>query len=173
MRTIPGAIRGAAIGALMLTSMVASAQKPADKEQAALAAALAPNHIGLEAGLTSAAANGKPISAKYEYEEGKLQLSVYTEKAGAFFEVVVDHHSGKVIKAEKITEGDDLTHAKAQSLAISKAKQSLNAAVAKALTDNPGYSAVSAMPAVNGGTASAEITLIKGRAFKTVTQPLT
>ena len=30
---------------------------------------------------------GKPISGKFELDEGKLQLSVYTEKARKFYEV--------------------------------------------------------------------------------------
>jgi len=55
---------------------------------------------------------------------------------------------------------------------MAKAKKSLKAAVGKAVADNPGYKAVSVTPALNGGKASAVITLLKGRAFKTVTEPL-
>lgn len=34
---------------------------------------------------------GQPISGKFEVEDGKLQLAVYTAKDGKFFEVIVDH----------------------------------------------------------------------------------
>src|SRR5262244_101912 len=47
---------------------------------------------------------GTPISAKYELDEGKLQLSVYTKKADSFAEVIVDHKTGKVAKTEAITQ---------------------------------------------------------------------
>jgi len=69
-------------------------------------------------------------------DEGKLQLSVYTEKSGKFYEVVVDHVTGKVAKSEPITEGEDLAAAKGQSEVMSKAKLSLRAAVGKAVAAN-------------------------------------
>ena len=172
MRSIAGVVVGSAIGVLMVTATLASAQESSTKTQTELASALATKHISLQTGLTSAASKGRPISAKYEYEDGKLKLSVYTEMTGQFFEQTVNHRSGKVAKTEKITEGDDLNDAKAQSLAMAKAKKSLKAAVGKAVADNPGYKAVSVTPALNGGKASAVITLLKGRAFKTVTEPL-
>jgi hypothetical protein len=40
--------------------------------------------ITLEKALEVAAGHGRPISAKFEIEDGKLQLSVYTVKAGKF-----------------------------------------------------------------------------------------
>ncbi len=173
MRSIAGVVVGSAVGAIMVTAALASGQESDTKMQAELASALAAKHISLQTGLTSASSKGTPISAKYEYEDGKLKLSVYTERTGQFFEVSVSPRSGKVAKTEKITEGDDLKNAKAQSLAIAKAKESLKAAVQKAVVDNHGYRAVSVTPSLNGGRASAEVTLLKGRAFKTVTEPLT
>jgi hypothetical protein len=77
------------------------------------------------AGLAASAKEGKPISAKYEVEHDQLQLSVYTMKGNGFSEVIVDHKTGKVAKAEPITGGEDLTAAKAQSEAMAKAKRSL------------------------------------------------
>ena len=171
MRRIVGRLIGLAIAGLTAATPLV-AQEPTAKAQAELATALAPKHVSLQTGLTSVASKGTPISAKYEYEDGKLQLSVYTQKAGQFYEVIVDHHSGKVAGTKKIADGEDLTKAKAQSAAMAKTKQSLETAVAKALADNPGYSAVSVTPALSGGQASAEITLMKGRGFKTVTEPL-
>jgi predicted Zn-dependent protease len=90
------------------------------KEQATLAAALRGNHVALATGIDAAVATGKPISAQYEVENGKLHLSVFTEKAGAFTEVFVDHQTGKVAKTEKITAGEDLKDAKVQNRAIAK-----------------------------------------------------
>jgi hypothetical protein len=165
-------VAGAVVGALLLTASLAGAQASDAKAQAELASALTVKHISLARALTSAASRGTPISAKYEYADGKLQLSVYTERAGQFFEVVVNHRTGKVAKTGKITDADDLKNAKAQSLAIAKAKRPLKSAVAKALAENAGYSAVSATATLNGGQPAAEITLLKGRAFKTVTEPL-
>jgi hypothetical protein len=171
MRTMTWVRRGAVLGALLMSTTVAQSQE-STKEQAALATALRAKHVALATGLAAAAAKGKPISAKYEYEDGKLQLSVYTEKGGQFSEVIIDHHTGKVSKTEKITEGDDLKSAQAQSAATAKAKSSLVTALEKALAANKGYSAVSATATLSGAQAVAEITLLKGTEFKTVTEPL-
>ncbi len=85
------------------------AQKSDDTAHAELAKALRDAKISLQRGLAASTKEGKPISAKYEVEHGKLQLSVYTMKGDKFSEVIVDHKTGKVAKAEPITGGDDLT----------------------------------------------------------------
>src|SRR5205085_8796224 len=123
-------------------------------------------------GLTASAKEGKPISAKYEVEDGKLQLSVYTMKGDSFSEVIVDHKTGKVAKTEPITKGDDLTHAKEQSEAMVKAKRSLNAAASEAVKENKGYRVVSVMPTVKDGHPVADVTLVKGTEWKTVAEKL-
>src|SRR5207248_10696024 len=115
------------------------AQTQADQEHAELAKALKDAKIPLERGLTASAKEGKPISAKYEVEDGKLQLSVYTMKGNNFSEVIVDHKTGKIAKAEPTTKGDDLSHAKEQSEAMAKAKRSLGAAASEAVKENKGY----------------------------------
>jgi hypothetical protein len=102
-------------------------------------------------------------------EDGKLQLSVYTEKDGKYFEVVVDHGSGSIAKTEPITEGEDLAHAKAQSAAMAKAKSDLKLAVDKAAG---GSSAVAVTAEMKGGKPTASIVLSKGGKLETVTQPL-
>src|SRR6185437_2756007 len=84
----------------------------AEQDDAALIKAMAGAKVSLQHGLTASLREGKPISAKFEMEDGKLQLSVYAEKAGKFFEVIVDHMTGAVAKTEAITGGEDLTHAK-------------------------------------------------------------
>ena len=149
------------------------AQTSQDKEHAELAKALKDAKIPLQRGLTASAKEGKPISAKYEVEDGKLQLSVYTMKGGdKFSEVIVDHKTGKVSKTQPITQGDDLTHAKAQSEAMAKAKRSLDAATVEALKENKGYRAVSVMPALKDGHPVAEVELVKGADWKTVSEKL-
>jgi len=72
------------------------AQKYEDKEHAELVTALKAAKVSLENGLTASEREGKPISGKFEVDEGKLQLSVYTMKGDKFSEVVVDHKTGKV-----------------------------------------------------------------------------
>src|SRR5881398_1395813 len=113
--------------ALVFVVPTGCAPTPADQEHAELAKALKDAKIPLERGLSASAKEGKPISAKYEVEDGKLQLSIYTMKGDKFSEVIVDHKTGKVSKTEPITQGDDLTHAKAQSEAMAKANRSLDA----------------------------------------------
>src|SRR5262249_38258578 len=146
--------------------------KGQEAEKSALAMDVGAAKVSLEKGLSAGEAQGKPISAKFEIEEGKFQLSVYTAKAGNFYEVIVDHLTGKVAKTEPITSGDDLTAAKAQNEAMAKAKSSLRSAVGQALKANKGYHAVSATPSAEGGQSTAEITLVKGSEWKTVKEKL-
>src|SRR5204863_5878319 len=102
--------------------------------------------VSLERGLAASASHGQPISAKFEMQEGKLQLSVYTVKDGKYFEVIVDHNTGKVVKAEPIAEGEDYTAAQSQSAAMAKPKVPLRAAVEEALRGNGGCRAVGLTP---------------------------
>jgi len=148
------------------------AQKPDDKEHADLAKALKDAKLSLQRGLTASAKEGKPISGKYELEEGKLQLSVYTMKGDKFSEVIVDHKTGKIVKAEPITHDEDLTAAQAQREAMTKAKRSLDAAASEAVKENAGYRAVSVMPALKDGHPVADVTLMKGSDWKTVSEKL-
>ena len=148
------------------------AQKPDDKEHAELAKALKDAKVSLQRGMTASAKEGKPISAKYEMEEGKLQLSVYTMKGDKFSEVIVDYKTGKIAKADPIAHDADLTAAKAQSEAMAKAKRSLDAAAAEAVKDNTGYRAVSVMPSLKDGHPVAEVMLVKGADWKTVSEKL-
>ena len=148
------------------------AQNYGDKEHAELAKALKDAKVSLQRGLAASAHEGKPISAKYEVEHGKLQLSVYTMKGDTFAEVIVDHNTGKVAKTEPITGGDALTAAKAQSEAMAKAKRSLDAAASEAVKENKGYRVVSVMPALKDGRPVAGVTLVKGTEWKSVSEKL-
>ena len=117
-------------------------------------------------------ASGKPISARYEFEDGKLKLSVFIEKAGAYSEIFFDHITGKVAQIDKITGGDDLKDAKAQSKVFAKAKKSLASALTRALAANPGYTAVEVTPVFEGKLPVADITLMKDGRFKEVSEPI-
>jgi hypothetical protein len=164
-------VAGLMLVGLLVSSAVWSGPNQ-DKDRAELAKAVAGAKVSLEQGLSASAREGTPISAKFEIEEGKFQLSVYTAKGGKFSEVIVDHKTGKVAKAEAVTSGEDLSAAKAQSDAMSKTKQSLRATLAKVLKGNPGFRAVSIFPALKDGHAVAEVTLVKGDQWKTVSEKL-
>jgi hypothetical protein len=161
----------AVLAALTFALPTARAQQP-DKEHEELAKALSAAKIPLQRGLTASAKEGKPISAKYEVEYGHLQLSVYTMKGDKFSEVIVDHKTGKVAKAEPITEGDDLTAAKSQGDAMAKAKRSLEAAASEAVKAHKGFRAVSVVPALKDGHPVADVTLVKGTEWRTVSEKL-
>ena len=141
-------------------------------DPAALATALKDTSVTLQDGLKASEREGQPISAKFEIEKGKLQLSVYTMKGNDFFEVVADSKTGAVAKTEKITEGDDLKDAAAQKTAMAKATVSLLAAAEAAEKANAGSRAVSIVPQLQGGHVVAEVTLLQGTAFKKMTQKL-
>jgi hypothetical protein len=79
-----------------------------EKNLPALAAALKDAKVNLGDGLKASEREGKPISAKFEIDDGKLQLSVYTMKADGFAEVFIDSKTGAIAKAEKITDAEDL-----------------------------------------------------------------
>jgi hypothetical protein len=162
--------------AFVMTGLCAAplvwAQPHDDKERAELAKALKEAKVSLQRGMTASVKEGKPISVKYEVEDGKLQLSVYTMKGDKFSEVIVDHKTGKVAKAEPITKDDDLKEAKAQSEAMAKAKRSLEAAASAAVKENKGFRAVSAIPAMKDDHPVAEVTLLKGAEWKTVAEKL-
>lgn len=155
--------------ALMASGNAAWSEEAA--EQAALIKALGSAKVSLQQGLTASEREGQPISAKFEVEDGKLQLSVYTTKGGKFSEVVVDHRTGKIAKVAPITEGDDLVHAKSQSEAMAKAKTSLKQTVDKA-HESAAYRAVSVIPQVKDGHAVASVVLVKGKQFKTIEERL-
>jgi hypothetical protein len=171
MKTIP--MLATVVAVLMFVAVPTGwAQALDDKEHVELAKALKEAKIPLQRGLAASAKEGKPISAKYEVEDGKLQLSVYTMKGAGFSEVIVDHNTGKIAKTEPITQGDDLAHAKEQSAAMAKAKRSLGAAASEAIKENRGYRVVSVMPALKDDHPVADVTLVKGTEWKTVSEKL-
>jgi hypothetical protein len=142
------------------------------EEKAVDLKALGTAKITLEKALEVATAKGNPISAKFEIEDGKLQLSVYTANGGKLSEVLENDRTGSVAKVEPITEGDDLKEARAQDAAMRQAKTSLAAATRKALAENAGSKAVSAVPSIQGGRAVAAVTLAGAQGTKTVSEDL-
>ncbi len=148
------------------STLAAQDEHEQEGNQAAVAKAALSARVSLARGLAASASHGQAISAKFEMEESKLQLSVYTATGGKFFEVVVDPNSGAVVKTEPIGEGEDYTAAQSQSAAMAKAK------VAQALRGNAGFRAVSVTPSLRDGRAVAEVALAKGEELKTVSVPL-
>ena len=147
-----------------------------EDETAAVAKYLPAAKVTLQQGLTAAESHGKPISGKYEVEDGHFQLSVYTAKEGKFFEVIVDHMTGTIAKVEPITEGEDLTHAKSQKAAMDRAKVKLADAATKAKSQAKGEAAdvvvVSVVPELKDNRPEAAIVLLQGKKFSTASERL-
>lgn len=147
-----------------------------DQEQAELANALSGAKISLQQGLAASEAQGHPISGKFEVEDGKLQLSVYTAKEGKFFEVIVDHMTGKIAKVEPISEGEDLSHAQSQKAAMDRAKFKLADVVVKSMRQAKGpvedMRVLSVVPELKDGRPEAVIVLLTGTRFSTASEHL-
>jgi hypothetical protein len=88
---------------VIMTTASASATLADDAaDKAAVAKRIGTAKVTLQQGLAAGEAQGQVISGKYEVDEGKFQLSVYTAKGAALQEVIVDYTTGK---AEKQTPG--------------------------------------------------------------------
>ena len=144
----------------------------AAKKAPALSEAMKEATVSLVGALKTSESQGRPISGKFEIEAGKLQLSIYTMKDGKFFEVIVDHKTGKIAKTEVITEKEDLEEAKEQAEAMAKTKRSLSDFVAQVEKANAGYKAVEVTPEIEGGAVRAEVELLKGSESKQVEEKL-
>ena len=143
-----------------------------DEGQEALIKLLDTSKINLQQGIAASEQQGQPISAKFEVDKGKLQLSVYTAKEDKFFEVLINYVTGKVLKVEPIMEGDDLAAATSQSAAMAKAKTTLKEAVDKAVSQSAKARVVSAVPSLKDGHPVASIVLLDGEQVKAVQPPL-
>jgi len=168
-RAVPFILLVATIG---LCSAVGATARAEEGNPAALAAAMKNATATLQGGLKASEAQGTPISAKFEIEDGKLQLSMYTMKGNDFMEVVADPKTGAIAKAEKITDADDLKEATEQKAAMAKAKVPLLTAAETAVNANGGSRAISIVPELKSGQATAEVTLLQGTTFKKVTEKL-
>ena len=159
----------------MVTITAMGSVASADEDEASGAAVvkyLPTAKVTLQQGLAAAESQGQPISGKFEVDEGRFQLSVYTAQGGKFSEVIIDHTTGRVAKSEPITGGDDLADAKKQMEAVAKAKKSLKAAVDQAEQASGGYRAISVTAKLSNGHAVAIVTLLKGTQAKSVSESL-
>jgi hypothetical protein len=168
LRAVPLVLLGAAF--VFWNAMPAPAR--AEENPAALAAAMKDATATLQDGLKASEREGTPISAKFEIDNGKLQLSVYTMKGDTFMEVVADPSTGAIKEAETIKDADDLKAATTQKAAMVKARVTLLAAAETAVKANAGSRAVSIYPQLQEGSATAEVTLLEGATFKKVTEKL-
>src|SRR5262249_40931714 len=142
-------------------------------DEAALAAAMKSASATLQGGLKASEAQGTPISAKFEIEDGKLQLSVYTMKGNDFMEVVADPNTGAIAKSEKIAGAGDVKEAAEQKAAMAKAKVPLLTATETAVKANAGSRAVSVVPELKNGQCDGRgDVVLQGTAFKKVTEKL-
>lgn len=155
-----------------LGSQAGGGEEYDDKERAELAKALTGAKATLEEGLVVSQRIGTPISAEFEIEGGKLQLSVFTMKGETFFEVTVDPKTGYIVEWERITGREDLADAMARREAMVKARVLLHAVTERAVKANPGFRAVSVVPTLENGRPVAEVTLVMGEEFKTVLEEL-
>jgi hypothetical protein len=121
---------------------------PHGTDDAALVALLPAAKIDLARGIAQAEAQGaRAISAKFELENGKLSLSVYTAKNG--IESDAEHNvlaelSGDPTQAEWQTKEEifadtkHLTRASYHLTLVQRSKMTLAAVIAKALEQQPG-----------------------------------
>lgn len=172
MRTTP--LMVAAVLGMALVAVEGRAQEVAGmaKVDPALVAAMKEAKISLGRGLAASEKQGKAISGKFELEDGKLQLSVYTMKGDQFFEVIIDFRNGKVLKTEPISGGEDLIAAKKQAELMAKSKRALHAVVIKAEKANPGCRAISVTPDTEHGETHADLVLLKGAESRHVEEKL-
>ena len=160
------------VATIGLWSAVGATARADEGNPTALAAAMKNATATLQGALKASEPQGTPISAKFEIEDGKLQLSIYTMKGNDFMEVVADPNTGAIAKAEKITDAGDLKEAAEQKAAMAKAKVPLVTATETAVNANAGSRAVSIVPELKNGQATAEVTLLQGTALKKVTEKL-
>ena len=160
------------IAAISFWNAIGTTIHAEEDDTAPLAAALKAAKATLQDGLRASKAQGTPISAKFEIEDGKLQLSIYTMKGNDFMEIVADAKTGAIANAEEITDAMDLNQAMEQKAAMAKANVPLLRAAEAAVNANPGSRAVSIVPELMNGQATAEVTLLAENTFKKVTEKL-
>jgi hypothetical protein len=167
-------LRPVLIGAsiLLLYSPVLAEDADEEPDPVILGIVLVDAPMTLEKGMAASEPHGKPISAKFENADGDVRLSVYTVTASGFVESVLNPKTGVIVSAGPITDTDDLVQAGAQKAAMEKATVSLQTATAKAVSENPDSKAVSAIPALQDGQATATVKLLHSNSFTTVTEKL-
>jgi hypothetical protein len=172
MRTVI-AMAGVFVIGLLTATPVIPADADDDEVDLVLATSvLSHAPLTLEQGLAASAAQGNPISAKYEIEVDGLQLSVYIAKDEQLSEVIVDQESGRLDKVIPITGVNDLVEAQVHRQVMQQAKRSLQEVTAAAVSGHKGYRAVSVVPRRRGGRTVATVVLTDGREWIKVERPL-
>jgi hypothetical protein len=138
----------------------------------ALAKAIAEAKTSLEQALDVVSREGKPLSARFEIEDGMLQVSVYRVKDDQFAEVILNPDTGAVAEVDPITSGSDYSVAQDRNAVMTKAKRSLRAALTQSLNGNAGFRVGIVAPSLKDGHPVAEITLVKGDEWKKVSVSL-
>ena len=147
-------------GAIARLASSVAAEPGSDRD--ALARELRGAWLPLESGMTMSRREGIPISAKYEIDNGRFQLSVYTARGDRLSEVIVDYSVGMITTVDVLTDTGDLAAARGQAEAMARATRTLEAATAEVVTTNPGFRAVSATPGLSDSHPVAEIVLVNG-----------
>ena len=138
----------------------------------ALAKAVVGAKISLEQALDVVSRDGKPLSARFEIEDGMLQVSIYRVKKDQFAEVILDPDTGAVAEVDPITSGSDYNVAQDRNAVMTKAKRSLRAVLTQSVNGNVGFRAAIVVPSFKDGHPVAAITLVKGDQWKKVSMPL-
>jgi hypothetical protein len=128
--------------------------------------------VTLEEGLRASEIAGKPISARFEVEDGQLQLSVYVVTDTGYAEAIIATDTGILMSAQKMTDPDDLEAARAQNQAVRGATIPLRIATEKVVMNRRGIRGVSVVPETRAGRPGAKVTLLNKGTFTTVWQPL-
>jgi hypothetical protein len=143
-----------------------------EKDMAALAAGMKDVPATMEQGLVSAAKSGRPISAKFEMDDGEVAFSIYVERSDGFREIVMNPRSGIAAGASILSEDEDLKDARAQSAAMAKANATLLVTARNAVAGNAGARVISVYPELQNGQAVAIVTLLRDDKFTKVTEKL-
>jgi hypothetical protein len=128
--------------------------------------------VTLEEGLRASEIGGTPISARFEVEDGQLQLSVYVVAGTGYAEAIIATDTGILMSAQKMTDTDDLEAVRAQNQAVRGATIPLRIATEKAVMNRRGIRGVSVVPEIRVGRPGAKVTLLNKGTFTTVWQPL-
>jgi hypothetical protein len=163
-----GLLRFLFLGLLIAAPVFGKAsERDEQPDPVALWAALEDAKTLLESGLLASESRGMPLSARFDLEDGDLQLIVYLATNDGFAQAIVDTNTGVVRWSEPISAVDDLADASAQKAAIDRAKLSLLSVVKQAVRDSQGARAVDVTPLLQEGPPLVLITLlVNGRFMK-------
>lgn len=168
------ALFGLLVGLSLLgsTRSVSAGYQEQEGGRPALAKGVAGAKISLEQALETVSREGKPLSARFEIEDGQLQVSVFRVKGDQFAEVILDPSTGAVSEVDPVTSGGDYGIAQDRNTAMARATRSLRTAVSQSLKADAGFRAVSVVPSLKDGHAVAEISLTNGDKWKRVSMRL-